>query len=86
MGFKGIGSAWSGGSVHDCSGIGAMAVKVMTDSKRQTAKILGRKWRKLMLTAVVVSGESRAAVAVGAEVLVHLGLSLSTLRQINQLR
>lgn len=71
-GFKGIGSALSRDKAHDFSGIGAMAVKVMTDSKQQTAKILGRKWRKLMLTAVMVSGESRAAVAVGAEVLVHL--------------
>lgn len=36
MGFKGIGSALSRGKVHDSSGIGAMAVKVMTDSKQQT--------------------------------------------------
>lgn len=72
MGFKGIGSALSRGKVYDSSGVRGMALKVMTDSKQQTAKILGRKWRKLMLTAVMVSGESRAAVAVGAEVLVHL--------------
>lgn len=71
MGFKGIGSALSRGKGHDSSGVGGVAVKVMTDSKQQTANILGRKWRKLMLTAVMVSRESRAAVAVGAEVLVH---------------
>lgn len=69
MGFKGIGSALSRGKGCDSSGAGGMAVKVMTDGKQQTAKILGRKWRKLMLTAVMVSGESRAAVA---GVLVHL--------------
>lgn len=65
MGFKGIGSALSSTKDHDSSGIGGMAVKAMTDSEQLTSNIWGRKQRKLVLTAVMVSGGSKQLLLLG---------------------
>lgn len=72
MESKDSGSALSRSKDQHSSGIGGMTVKVRTDSRQHNCPLLGRKWRQLVPTAVMVSVEQRAAVALGAEVLVYL--------------
>lgn len=57
MGSKGIGFVLSKSEDQHSSGIGGMAVKVMTVNKQQTSYVLGREWRKLVPTDVLVSVE-----------------------------
>lgn len=56
MGSKGTGFVLSRNEDQYSSGIGGMAVKVMTDNKQQTY-VLGREWRKLVPTDELVSVE-----------------------------
>lgn len=85
MGFKGVGSALRSSKDHDSSGIGGMAVKAMTDSQQLTSNILGRKWRKLALTAGMVSGGPKQLLLLGQRCWCIFSLSLSTFWRINQL-
>lgn len=56
-GLQGFGFVLSRSKDQLSSGIGGITLKITTDSGQQTSDILGRKWRNLVPTVVMVSVE-----------------------------